>query len=93
MRGRATKLTLKLLGAHSKKEPMEALNMAFNFIYSLHSTERSCLLKELHHFESIVITQEKTRSSTTHSRTTIFFYNVIPFVGFVFLDNAIMIVT
>lgn len=39
---------------------MEALNTAQgarDFIYSLHSTERSCLLKELHRFESIAIAQ------------------------------------
>ncbi|MBZ3886922.1 Transmembrane protein 65 [Sciurus carolinensis] len=50
------------LGTHPKKEPMEALNTpqgARDFIYSLHSTERSCLLKELHRFESIAIAQEK----------------------------------
>ncbi|XP_037658757.1 transmembrane protein 65 isoform X2 [Choloepus didactylus] len=50
------------LGTHPKKEPMEALNTAQgarDFIYSLHSTERSCLLKELHRFESIAIAQEK----------------------------------
>uniref|UniRef100_A0A8B9EYK0 Uncharacterized protein n=1 Tax=Amazona collaria TaxID=241587 RepID=A0A8B9EYK0_9PSIT len=41
---------------------MEALNTvqgARDFIYSLHSTERSCLLRELHRFESIAIAQEK----------------------------------
>lgn len=50
------------LGTHPKKEPMEALNTAQgarDFIYSLHSTERSCLLKELHRFESIAIAQGK----------------------------------
>lgn len=39
---------------------MEALNTAQgarDFIYSLHSSERSCLLKELHRFESIAIAQ------------------------------------
>lgn len=49
------------LGTHPK-EPMEALNTAQgarDFIYSLHSTERSCLLKELHRFESIAIAQGK----------------------------------
>ena len=30
-----------------------------DFIYSLHSSERSCLLKELHRFESIAIAQGK----------------------------------
>uniref|UniRef100_A0A9L0S7L9 Transmembrane protein 65 n=1 Tax=Equus caballus TaxID=9796 RepID=A0A9L0S7L9_HORSE len=70
------------LGTHPKKEPMEALNTAQgarDFIYSLHSTERSCLLKELHRFESIAIAQ-------------VFIHNAIPFIGFGFLDNAIMIV-
>nr|XP_035133295.1 transmembrane protein 65 isoform X3 [Callithrix jacchus] len=70
------------LGTHPKKEPIEALNTAQgarDFIYSLHSTERSCLLKELHRFESIAIAQ-------------VFIHNAIPFIGFGFLDNAIMIV-
>lgn len=52
------------LGTHPKKEPMEALNTAQgarDFIYSLHSTERSCLLKELHRFESIAIAQGEGR--------------------------------
>ncbi|EOB00610.1 Transmembrane protein 65, partial [Anas platyrhynchos] len=50
----------RALGTHPKKEPMEALNTAQgarDFIYSLHSTERSCLLRELHRFESIAIAQ------------------------------------
>ncbi|XP_072459243.1 transmembrane protein 65 isoform X4 [Notamacropus eugenii] len=70
------------LGTHPKREPIEALNTAQgarDFIYSLHSTERSCLLKELHRFESIAIAQ-------------VFIHNALPFVGFGFLDNAIMIV-
>uniref|UniRef100_A0A452IQT4 Uncharacterized protein n=1 Tax=Gopherus agassizii TaxID=38772 RepID=A0A452IQT4_9SAUR len=48
----------RALGTHPKKEPIEALNTAQgarDFIYSLHSTERSCLLRELHRFESIAI--------------------------------------
>uniref|UniRef100_A0A8C0XTA3 Uncharacterized protein n=1 Tax=Castor canadensis TaxID=51338 RepID=A0A8C0XTA3_CASCN len=58
------------LGTHPKKEPMEALNTAQgarDFIYSLHSTERSCLLKELHRFESIAIAQVEIKLS---ARTT-----------------------
>ncbi|KAG6935771.1 transmembrane protein 65 [Chelydra serpentina] len=50
----------RALGTHPKKEPIEALNTAQgarDFIYSLHSTERSCLLRELHRFESIAIAQ------------------------------------
>lgn len=54
----------RALGTHPKKEPMEALNTAQgarDFIYSLHSTERSCLLRELHRFESIAIAQGERR--------------------------------
>ncbi|XP_052560793.1 transmembrane protein 65 isoform X1 [Tympanuchus pallidicinctus] len=56
----------RALGTHPKKEPMEALNTAQgarDFIYSLHSTERSCLLRELHRFESIAIAQGCSRCS------------------------------
>ncbi|XP_030160350.1 transmembrane protein 65 isoform X3 [Lynx canadensis] len=117
------------LGTHPKKEPMEALNTAQgarDFIYSLHSTERSCLLKELHRFESIAIAQGISRCSSQLTRTSphsvrtvvmmrvmhlanssekleappptpgqlryVFIHNAIPFIGFGFLDNAIMIV-
>ncbi|XP_027701279.1 transmembrane protein 65-like isoform X1 [Vombatus ursinus] len=117
------------LGTHPKREPMEALNTAQgarDFIYSLHSTERSCLLKELHRFESIAIAQGIPRSSSQLTRTSphsvrtvvmmrvmqltdsaekleapppsqgqlryVFIHNALPFVGFGFLDNAIMIV-
>lgn len=48
------------LGTHPLKEPMEPLNSprgAKEFIYSLHPSERSCLLRELHRFESIAIAQ------------------------------------
>ncbi|KAG8570142.1 hypothetical protein GDO81_011113 [Engystomops pustulosus] len=71
----------RLLGTHPRKEPIESLNTAQgarDFIYSLHATERSCLLRELHRFESIAIAQ-------------VFVHNALPFVGFGFLDNAIMI--
>ncbi|XP_062044001.1 transmembrane protein 65 isoform X1 [Lepus europaeus] len=115
------------LGTHPKKEPMEALNTAQgarDFIYSLHSTERSCLLKELHRFESIAIAQGISTCSSQLTRTShsvrtvmmmrvtqlnssekleaqpptpgqlryVFIHNAIPFIGFGFLDNAIMIV-
>uniref|UniRef100_A0A8C0SP22 Transmembrane protein 65 n=1 Tax=Canis lupus familiaris TaxID=9615 RepID=A0A8C0SP22_CANLF len=85
------------LGTHPKKEPMEALNTAQgarDFIYSLHSTERSCLLKELHRFESIAIAQEKLEAPppTPGQLRYVFIHNAIPFIGFGFLDNAIMIV-
>ncbi|XP_073086195.1 transmembrane protein 65 isoform X3 [Manis javanica] len=85
------------LGTHPKKEPMEALNTAQgarDFIYSLHSTERSCLLKELHRFESIAIAQEKLEAlpPTPGQLRYVFIHNAIPFIGFGFLDNAIMVV-
>ncbi|XP_068011684.1 transmembrane protein 65 isoform X1 [Melanerpes formicivorus] len=112
----------RALGTHPK-EPMEALNTAQgarDFIYSLHSTERSCLLRELHRFESIAIAQaskypkplvplespaKKLVSPEMDSAFEklevappspgqlrhVFFHNALPFVGFGFLDNAIMI--
>uniref|UniRef100_A0A671F704 Transmembrane protein 65 n=1 Tax=Rhinolophus ferrumequinum TaxID=59479 RepID=A0A671F704_RHIFE len=92
---------LRGLGTHPKKEPMEALNTAQgarDFIYSLHSTERSCLLKELHRFESIAIAQGKGVAGGRSGGPgpllypALFIHNAIPFVGFGFLDNAIMIV-
>uniref|UniRef100_A0A8V0Y886 Transmembrane protein 65 n=1 Tax=Gallus gallus TaxID=9031 RepID=A0A8V0Y886_CHICK len=75
---------------------MEALNTAQgarDFIYSLHSTERSCLLRELHRFESIAIAQEKLEVAppSPGQLRHVFFHNALPFVGFGFLDNAIMI--
>ncbi|KAM8811273.1 transmembrane protein 65 [Eudromia elegans] len=113
----------RALGTHPRKEPMEALNTAQgarDFIYSLHSTERSCLLRELHRFESIAIAQasrfpkpwvpfEKPAKEVVSPEATstseklevappspgqlrhVFFHNALPFVGFGFLDNAIMI--
>lgn len=48
------------LGTHPMKEPMEPLTSpdgARDFIYSLHPTERTCLLRELHRFESIAMVQ------------------------------------
>eukprot|EP00064_Thunnus_orientalis_P001962 superscaffoldBa00000135_g1966 len=70
------------LGTHPLKEPVEPLNSprgAKEFIYSLHPSERTCLLRELHRFESIAIAQ-------------VLLHNALPFVGFGFLDNCIMIV-
>ncbi|XP_071277859.1 transmembrane protein 65 isoform X1 [Agelaius tricolor] len=100
LRGGAEGLLLprgsRALGTHPKKEPMEALNTAQgarDFIYSLHSTERSCLLRELHRFESIAIAQEKLEVAppSPGQLRHVFFHNALPFVGFGFLDNAIMI--
>lgn len=51
------------LGTHPHKEPVEPLNSprgAKEFIYSLHPSERTCLLRELHRFESIAIAQGRS---------------------------------
>lgn len=48
------------LGTHPLKEPVEPLDSprgAKEFIYTLHPSERTCLLRELHRFESIAIAQ------------------------------------
>ncbi|MBN3306095.1 TMM65 protein, partial [Amia calva] len=84
------------LGTHPHKEPMEPLNSpqgAREFIYSLHPTERTCLLRELHRFESIAIAQEKLEMAppTADQLRYVLLHNAIPFIGFGFLDNAIMI--
>ncbi|KAK5862576.1 hypothetical protein PBY51_017957 [Eleginops maclovinus] len=70
------------LGTHPLRDnvdPLDSPRGAKEFIYTLHPSERSCLLRELHKFESIAIAQ-------------VLLHNAIPFVGFGFLDNCIMIV-
>lgn len=52
------------MGTHPLKESVEPLNSprgAKEFIYSLHPSERTCLLRELHRFESIAIAQGRSR--------------------------------
>ncbi|XP_031649438.1 transmembrane protein 65 isoform X4 [Oncorhynchus kisutch] len=66
------------LGRNEPREPLNSPKRAKEFIYSLHPKERKCLLKELQSFESIAIAQ-------------VLLHNAIPFIGFGFLDNAIMI--
>ncbi|XP_062914579.1 transmembrane protein 65 isoform X3 [Mobula hypostoma] len=69
-------------GTYSSKEPVEPLYTAQgarDFVYSLHSKERITLLQELQRFESMAAAQ-------------VFLHSAIPFIGFGFLDNAIMIV-
>ncbi|XP_066539701.1 transmembrane protein 65-like [Hoplias malabaricus] len=85
------------LGTHARKEPVEPLSSpqgAREFIYSLHASERSCLLRELHRFESIAIAQEQLEMAppTAAQLRYVLLHNAIPFIGFGFLDNAIMIV-
>lgn len=75
-------------------EPLNSAQGAREFIYSLHPTERTCLLRELHRFESMAIAQEQLEVSppTAAQLRYVLLHNAIPFVGFGFLDNAIMIV-
>ncbi|XP_040901252.1 transmembrane protein 65-like [Toxotes jaculatrix] len=85
------------LGTHPLKEPVEPLNSprgAKEFIYSLHPSERTCLLRELHRFESIAIAQGQLEIAppTAAQLRYVLLHNAIPFVGFGFLDNCIMIV-
>ncbi|XP_049903938.1 transmembrane protein 65-like isoform X1 [Epinephelus moara] len=105
------------LGTHPLKEPVEPLNSprgAKEFIYTLHPSERTCLLRELHRFESIAIAQgqlEVAPPTAAQLRygfhrdrhllvlevswgnlVRVLLHNAIPFVGFGFLDNCIMIV-
>ncbi|XP_068999296.1 transmembrane protein 65-like [Embiotoca jacksoni] len=84
------------LGTHPLKEPVEALNSphgAKEFIYSLHPSERTCLLRELHKFESIAIAQGQLviAPPTAAQYRYVLLHNALPFVGFGFLDNCIMI--
>lgn len=84
------------MGTHGRNDPLELLNSprrAKEFIYRLHPKERTCLLKELQSFESIAIAQETLESSlpTAAQIRYVLLHNAIPFVGFGFLDNAIMI--
>ncbi|XP_030644950.1 transmembrane protein 65 [Chanos chanos] len=84
------------LGTHSRSEKLESLSSpkrAKDFIYCLHASERICLLKELQSFESTAVAQENLESSppSTAQIKYVLLHNAIPFVGFGFLDNAIMI--
>uniref|UniRef100_UPI0037E8DB2F transmembrane protein 65 n=1 Tax=Semicossyphus pulcher TaxID=241346 RepID=UPI0037E8DB2F len=84
------------LGTHGRNEPREPLNSpkrAKEFIYRLQPKERTCLLHELQSFESIAIAQETVEPSppTAAQIRYVLFHNALPFVGFGFLDNAIMI--
>ncbi|XP_034409191.1 transmembrane protein 65-like [Cyclopterus lumpus] len=85
------------LGTHPLKESVEPLDSprgAKEFIYTLHPTERTCLLRELHRFESIAIAQGtlEVAPPTSAELRYVLLHNAIPFVGFGFLDNCIMIV-
>ncbi|XP_061753328.1 transmembrane protein 65 [Nerophis ophidion] len=84
------------MGTHRRSESREPFNSpkrAKEFIYGLQAGERTCLLQELQNFESIAIAQETQEPSppTTSQIRYVIFHNALPFVGFGFLDNAIMI--
>lgn len=84
------------LGTHGRNEPREPLNSpkrAKEFIYRLTPRERTCVLQQLQSFESIAIAQETLEPSppTAAQIRYVLFHNAIPFIGFGFLDNAIMI--
>lgn len=60
------------MGTHPLKESVEPLNSprgAKEFIYSLHPSERTCLLRELHRFESIAIAQGRSRGCPAPSKS------------------------
>uniref|UniRef100_A0A8D2ZPW2 Transmembrane protein 65-like n=1 Tax=Scophthalmus maximus TaxID=52904 RepID=A0A8D2ZPW2_SCOMX len=85
------------LGTHPLKESVEPLDSpqgAKEFIYSLHPSERTCLLRELHRFESIAIAQGQLviPPPTSAQLRYVLLHNALSFVGFGFLDNCIMIV-
>ncbi|XP_004077803.1 transmembrane protein 65 [Oryzias latipes] len=84
------------LGTHSQEsvEPLNSPRGAKEFIYSLHPSERTCLLRELHRFESIAIAQGQLEVAppTAAQLRYVLLHNALPFVGFGFLDNCIMIV-
>ncbi|XP_034400444.1 transmembrane protein 65 [Cyclopterus lumpus] len=84
------------MGTHGRSEPREPLNSATrakDFIYRLQPTERTCLLRQLQSFESVAISQGTLEPSppTAEQIRYVLFHNAIPFIGFGFLDNAIMI--
>ncbi|XP_003458640.1 transmembrane protein 65 [Oreochromis niloticus] len=84
------------MGTHGRNEPLEPLNSptrAKEFIYRLHPKERTCLLQELQIFESKALAQDEVEPSppTAAQIRYVLLHNAIPFVGFGFLDNAIMI--
>uniref|UniRef100_A0A669C8C1 Transmembrane protein 65 n=1 Tax=Oreochromis niloticus TaxID=8128 RepID=A0A669C8C1_ORENI len=82
------------MGTHGRNEPLEPLNSptrAKEFIYRLHPKERTCLLQELQIFESKALAQVEPSPPTAAQIRYVLLHNAIPFVGFGFLDNAIMI--
>lgn len=84
------------MGTHGGTEPREKLmspKRVKDFIYRLQPSERSLLLSELQSFEDQATAQAQTQPAalTSAQMRYILLHNAIPFVGFGFLDNAIMI--
>ncbi|CAM9315278.1 unnamed protein product, partial [Lampetra planeri] len=63
------------------------------FVYQLQPAERTQLLRELSHFEDIKAqeAQIEPQPPTSDQLKYVMLHNAVPFVGFGFLDNAIMI--
>ncbi|XP_072304445.1 transmembrane protein 65 [Eucyclogobius newberryi] len=86
----------RFMGTHGGTDPKERLNSpkrAKEFIYRLQPADRACLLQELREFESMAAAQgqQEPPPLTPAQIRLILLHNGIPFVGFGFLDNAIMI--
>ncbi|XP_026145207.1 transmembrane protein 65-like [Carassius auratus] len=84
----------RLLGTHRRRikpEQLELPNQAREFVYGLSPANRSCLLKELQDFQSQTQGSEDSSPPTSAQLRYILLHNAIPFIGFGFLDNAIMI--
>lgn len=68
--------------------------IAKDFVYALKQKERILLLSELQRFEDL----KKSENGKLHEPPTpeqlrrVFFHNALPFIGFGFLDNLLMIV-
>ncbi|XP_052388698.1 transmembrane protein 65 [Carassius gibelio] len=87
-------LHARFLGTHRRNinpEQLELPSQAREFVYSLSPVTRSCLLKELQSFESKTQDSEESSPLTAAQFRYILLHNAIPFIGFGFLDNAIMI--
>ncbi|XP_051949001.1 transmembrane protein 65 [Xyrauchen texanus] len=97
LRALVTRHTLRcFFGTHRRKvtpEQLNSPNRARELVYGMSPAERSCLLKELQNFQSDTeVLESKDSSSLTAAQLRyILLHNAIPFVGFGFLDNAIMI--
>ncbi|CAN9503611.1 unnamed protein product [Ophioblennius macclurei] len=94
--GRSNGTPGRWMGTHGRKEAREPLNSpkrAKEFIYRLQPAERTSLLHELQNFESMAVAQEAVEPSalTPAQIRYVLLHNALPFVGFGFLDNAIMI--